>query len=89
MGGHKPVDFRVAEICAETGVRQMAEEHEAKQPYKCAICGAKFDAQEQLQEHLKKCTEKKIDQSRAFDDCRRSVAVKQVLYFRPDMECIH
>jgi DNA-directed RNA polymerase subunit RPC12/RpoP len=36
----------------------MTEEHEAKQPYKCAICGAKFDAQEQLQEHLKKCTAK-------------------------------
>jgi hypothetical protein len=30
----------------------MTEEHEAKQPYKCAICGAKFDAQEKLQEHI-------------------------------------
>jgi hypothetical protein len=30
----------------------MTEEHEAKQPYKCAIC-AKFDAQEKLQEHYK------------------------------------
>jgi DNA-directed RNA polymerase subunit RPC12/RpoP len=29
----------------------MTEEHEAKQSYKCAICGAKFDVQEQLQEH--------------------------------------
>jgi hypothetical protein len=33
----------------------MTEEHEAKQPYKCAIC-AKFDAQEKLQEHIRKCT---------------------------------
>jgi hypothetical protein len=24
-------------------VKQMAEEHEARQPYKCAVCGAKFD----------------------------------------------
>jgi len=23
-------------------VIQMAEEHEARQPYKCAVCGAKF-----------------------------------------------
>jgi hypothetical protein len=37
---------------------KMSEEHEAKQPYKCAVCGAKFDAQEQLQEHLNKCTAK-------------------------------
>ena len=36
----------------------MAEEQEAKQPYKCAICGAKFDSQQQLVEHLKQCTEK-------------------------------
>jgi DNA-directed RNA polymerase subunit RPC12/RpoP len=35
----------------------MVEEHEAQQPYKCAICGARFDAQEQLAEHLKQCTE--------------------------------
>jgi hypothetical protein len=25
----------------------MAEEHEAQQPYKCAVCGEKFDSQEQ------------------------------------------
>ena len=36
----------------------MAEEHEAQQPYKCAVRGEKFDSQEQLQEHLKKCTAK-------------------------------
>jgi DNA-directed RNA polymerase subunit RPC12/RpoP len=36
----------------------MAEEHEAQHPYKCAVCGAKFDSQDQLQEHLKKCTAK-------------------------------
>ena len=23
----------------------MAEEHEASQPYKCAVCGAKFDSE--------------------------------------------
>jgi DNA-directed RNA polymerase subunit RPC12/RpoP len=34
----------------------MAEEHEAQQPYKCAVCGAKFDSQQQLQDHLKQCT---------------------------------
>jgi hypothetical protein len=38
----------------------MAEEHEARQPYKCAVCGAKFDSQDQLQNHLKSCTQKKI-----------------------------
>ena len=37
----------------------MSEEHEARQPYKCAICGTKFDSQEQLQQHLRNCTEKK------------------------------
>lgn len=37
----------------------MAEEHEASQPYKCAVCGTKFDSQEQLQDHLKSCTQKK------------------------------
>jgi DNA-directed RNA polymerase subunit RPC12/RpoP len=37
----------------------MAEEHEARQPYKCAVCGAKFDSQDQLQNHLKSCTQKK------------------------------
>jgi hypothetical protein len=47
----------VAEIAARR--KHMLEEHEAKQPYKCAICGAKFDPQEQLQDHLKKCTAKK------------------------------
>ena len=36
----------------------MAEEHEARQPYKCAICGVKFDSQEQLQQHLKNCPKK-------------------------------
>jgi len=41
------------------GVKEMAEEHEASQPYKCAICGAKFDSQVQLQNHLKSCTQKK------------------------------
>jgi DNA-directed RNA polymerase subunit RPC12/RpoP len=33
----------------------MAEEHEARQPYKCTVCGAKFDSQDQLQNHLKSC----------------------------------
>jgi hypothetical protein len=37
----------------------MAEEHEARQPYKCAVCGSKFDSQQQLQEHLKSCTKNK------------------------------
>ncbi len=37
----------------------MAEEHEAEQPYKCAVCGSKFDSQQQLQEHLKSCTKNK------------------------------
>ena len=37
----------------------MSEEHEARQPYKCAICGTKFDSQEQLQQHLRNCTERK------------------------------
>ncbi len=36
----------------------MTEKPEAKQPYKCAVGGAKFDGQEQIQEHLK-CTAKK------------------------------
>src|SRR5207249_8661875 len=36
----------------------MAEEYEAQQPYKCAVCGEKFDSQEQLQEHLKKCRQR-------------------------------
>ncbi len=36
----------------------MSEEYEASQPYKCAVCGAKFDSQHQLQDHLKKCTQK-------------------------------
>jgi hypothetical protein len=40
-------------------VNYMAEEHEATHPYKCAICGAKFDSQDQLQNHLKSCTQKK------------------------------
>jgi hypothetical protein len=43
----------------------MAEEHEARQPYKCAVCGAKFDSQDQLQNHLKSCTQKKIRFNRA------------------------
>jgi hypothetical protein len=47
------------EIAESERSEGMAEEHEAKQPYKCAVCGAKFDAQEQLQEHLKTCTAKK------------------------------
>jgi threonine dehydrogenase-like Zn-dependent dehydrogenase len=41
------------------GGATMAEEHEARQPYKCAVCGAKFDSQDQLQNHLKICTQKK------------------------------
>lgn len=41
------------------GGEAMAEEHEARQPYKCAVCGAKFDSQDQLQNHLKSCTQKK------------------------------
>jgi threonine dehydrogenase-like Zn-dependent dehydrogenase len=41
------------------GGEGMAEEHEARQPYKCAVCGAKFDSQDQLQNHLKSCTQKK------------------------------
>ena len=40
-------------------VKEMAEEHEARQPYKRAVCGAKFDCQDQLQNHLKSCTQKK------------------------------
>ena len=36
----------------------MAEEHEATQPYKCAVCGAKFDSQDELQDHLVECTQK-------------------------------
>jgi threonine dehydrogenase-like Zn-dependent dehydrogenase len=40
------------------GGEAMAEEHEARQPYKCAVCGAKFDSQDQLQNHLKSCTQK-------------------------------
>ena len=38
--------------------KDMSEEREASQPYKCAVCGAKFDSQEQLQDHLTKCTQK-------------------------------
>jgi hypothetical protein len=45
-------------LASERGWIRMAEEHEARQPYKCAVCGEKFDSQEQLQEHLKKCTAK-------------------------------
>jgi threonine dehydrogenase-like Zn-dependent dehydrogenase len=41
------------------GGEAMAEEHEARQPYKCAVCGAKFDSQDQLQNHLKSCTQKR------------------------------
>jgi Zinc-finger of C2H2 type len=41
------------------GDESMAEEHEARQPYKCAVCGAKFDSQDQLQNHLKSCTQKR------------------------------
>jgi ribosomal protein L37AE/L43A len=37
----------------------MPEEHEAREPYKCAVCGEKFDSQERLQQHLKQCTAKK------------------------------
>ena len=37
----------------------MSEEHEARHPYKCAVCGTKFDSQPELQEHLKSCTAKK------------------------------
>jgi len=40
-------------------MKQMSEEHEARQPYKCAVCGTKFDSQQQLQQHLKSCTAKK------------------------------
>jgi hypothetical protein len=43
----------------QKGVKWMSEEHEARQPYKCAVCGTKFDSQEQLQQHLKSCTAKK------------------------------
>jgi DNA-directed RNA polymerase subunit RPC12/RpoP len=43
----------------------MAEEHEARQPYKCAVCGAMFDSQDQLQNHLKSCTQKRISFNRA------------------------
>jgi threonine dehydrogenase-like Zn-dependent dehydrogenase len=39
------------------GDGSMAEEREAHQPYKCAVCGAKFDSQDQLQNHLKSCTQ--------------------------------
>jgi threonine dehydrogenase-like Zn-dependent dehydrogenase len=39
--------------------KAMGEEQEARQPYKCAVCGAKFDSQEHLQNHLKSCTQKK------------------------------
>jgi hypothetical protein len=38
------------------GEKTMAEEHEAQQPYKCAVCGQKFDSQQKLQDHLKECT---------------------------------
>jgi threonine dehydrogenase-like Zn-dependent dehydrogenase len=41
------------------GGEAMGEEQEARQPYKCAVCGAKFDSQDQLQNHLKSCTQKK------------------------------
>jgi hypothetical protein len=41
------------------GGEAMAEEHETRQPYKCAVCGAKFGSQDQLQNHLKSCTQKK------------------------------
>lgn len=37
----------------------MSEEHEARQPYKCAVCGNKFNSQPELQEHLKHCTVKR------------------------------
>jgi DNA-directed RNA polymerase subunit RPC12/RpoP len=33
-------------------------EREEKHPYKCAICGEKFDSQDQLQQHLRTCTKK-------------------------------
>ena len=33
-------------------------EREESQPYKCIICGAKFDSREELQQHESKCVEK-------------------------------
>ena len=45
----------------QTEVIQMAEEHEARQPYKCAVCGAKFIySQDQLQNHLENCTQTEL-----------------------------
>jgi hypothetical protein len=38
----------------------MAEEHQAQHPYKCAVCGDKFDLQEQLQDQLKEMHEKPL-----------------------------
>jgi Zinc-finger of C2H2 type len=52
--------LRLVMINCLKDVKQMAEEHEARQPYKCAVCGAKFDSQDQLQNHLKSCTQKRI-----------------------------
>lgn len=37
----------------------MSEEHEAREPYKCAVCGTKFNSQPELLAHLKYCTDKK------------------------------
>ena len=33
-------------------------EREEPKPYKCVICGAKFDSREELQQHESKCVEK-------------------------------
>jgi threonine dehydrogenase-like Zn-dependent dehydrogenase len=55
VGSDRPSDH----LGFSTGGATMAEEHEARQPYKCAVCGAKFDSQDQLQNHLKICTQKK------------------------------
>ena len=35
------------------------EEQKLKEPYKCALCGERFDSREQLQKHERSCTPKK------------------------------
>jgi hypothetical protein len=55
----------------------MAEEHEAQQPYKCAVCGEKFDSQEQTPRTFEKMHGKeslnKAEAMCIFDSSRNHV----------------
>ena len=39
-------------------------EREETQPYKCAICGEKFDTREQLEQHVQNCAQKRDEKFR-------------------------